>query len=99
MENISLVSVSLSSSGWKEDVKTFPCNDKEKTINIGNKYVKKTSLLVPQTNLREDIISLYSYFTYCSPDDVEEAKDILKNKIMLRVFKDKENIDNVFKHI
>lgn len=63
-----------------------------------NRNIKKDSLLIPSTSF---IIShrLISFSLWCFPEDLEKAKQILKDKVIAVAKEVREESDKTFSHI
>ena len=80
------VTVLLNTNGWKVQDNPIEVNQKGTTywfyvsVTRGNKVIKKSSLMKIDTkfNQRHDF---YAYYTWCLPEDVDNARIMLINKI------------------
>lgn len=73
---INRVSIAVTDNDYRITIKSFNTKKKEKTfLMTDKKRVSQSSLMKIDTTTRDHIIM---YYTYCMPEDLEKAKELLK---------------------
>ena len=89
------VSLKLSSTSYElnvrklmvtESAKTYSISDDEDLPFLHPKRIKKEDLLVPVTPLA-DSHCMFLYRTFCLPQDVEEAKKVVRERLNQQVYR------------
>lgn len=78
------VTSSLTKSVWEIGVTELPYTEGAKiySINGGARRLYKEDLLKPDTKLRTDIYSVFSYSVYCFEEDISLAKEIVREAVL-----------------
>lgn len=63
-----------------------------------NKRVSFDSLMIPQTIFHENHRQM-RYTAWCLPEQIEETKQILKDKILAKIKEIKEDLEHLYHHI
>jgi len=87
-EFIYKVTCSLNGKEWVVIVNEYACTEGPKayTLPYHSKVIKKAKLLKPDT-MFIPMHGMYSFFTYCLKEDIELAKETVKDRVMFELDK------------
>ncbi len=89
-----MIRVRLDERGWDKRVETWEVKDTGKCYsNVGNR-ISKDKLMKPDSIFFESH-KWFHYFTYCLPEQVENAKDMLTNHILAKFKQVKLTVDAI----
>lgn len=98
LREIVKVTVFLSKEGWKHKTKQFFLHETPLSFVADGRRIAKDKIMKPDSLIREKH-SQYIYFTYCPPESVEKANEMLTLLIKNMVIKAKNEIDDIWVHI